>query len=58
MPNHIKFCGCPMCRTGKHHSARAKARVRRVIRSHRRRVKMALIAGRELPGVIAVGYTD
>ena len=58
MPNHIKFCSCESCRTGKHRSAFREARIRRAIKGHRREVKIALQKDKELPGPITVGYTD
>ena len=56
VPNHMKFCGCRMCRSGMR--ARMAAHVRRVVRRFRQRAKLALRRGQEPPACIGVGYTD
>jgi len=58
MPNDLKFCGCDVCRRGMHYSACRRARVKRAVRSSRRKVKKALTDGKEPSPAIPVGYTD
>ncbi|MDY3554416.1 hypothetical protein R5W24_003538 [Gemmata sp. JC717] len=56
MPNHMKFCGCRMCRTGMR--SRMAAHLRRVVRRFRQQAKLALRRGQEPPPTIGAGRTD
>lgn len=58
MPNHLKFCGCKMCRSGMHHRPMMEAIVRRAVRRLRHLTKLALRRGEEPPPAIGVGRTD
>ena len=57
MANHIKFCSCKACRSGRHAPA-SKAKIRQAVRHNRRAVKVALRLDREAPRCFSVGYTD
>lgn len=58
MANHLKFCGCPNCRRGKHTKA-GGAIVRAVVKKTRRKVKAALKRGEtDIPKAAGVEYTD
>ena len=56
MPNHMKFCGCKLCRSGMR--SRMAAYVRRVVRRFRQQAKLALRRGQEPPVSIGVDRTD
>jgi hypothetical protein len=55
--NHIKFCGCRACKRNKH-APSTKVETKTIIKSNRRKVKLALEQGKEIPGVMSIGYTD
>ncbi len=55
--NHLKFCGCRMCRVGRD-SAYSQAKIKRVKRRFRKQTKQALARGAEPPKVATVTYTD
>ncbi len=49
---NIISCSCPQCRSGRHTSRRAH------IRKVRRKAKLLLRAGKDMPTKASVGYTD
>jgi hypothetical protein len=57
MPNHLKFCGCPRCRSGMHTKSGGKM-VKRVVRRSRRTAKVKLKKGEEPEPKSSVDYTD
>ena len=58
MPNHLKFCGCKMCREGMRRRARMSAKVNAAVRRHRRSAKLSLGRGQEPPPTLSAGRTD
>jgi hypothetical protein len=56
--NHMKFCGCGMCRRGLHRGQFGDVTARKAIRKFRRMTKDALRKGDEPPKAISVPYTD
>lgn len=57
MPNHMKFCGCKMCRAGRHTSWN-RHMIQQVIRKARRLAKQALRRGDTPDDKHSVPYTD
>ena len=57
MSNHLKFCGCRLCRRGMHTKNGGKT-VQRTIRKFRRAAKQKLKKGEEPAFKISVPYTD
>ncbi|MBN9522213.1 hypothetical protein J0H58_27455 [bacterium] len=58
MPNHLKFCGCPTCRSGMRARGKMAAKVLRAVRRLRRAAKLALRRGEEPPPAVGVERTD
>lgn len=58
MPNHLKMCGCKMCRGGMRHRPRMAAKVKSAVRRLRKASRIALERGQEPPSAISVGRTD
>ena len=56
MPNHMKFCGCKTCRTGRHRPG-AQSMITRANRSLRHGAKTALVKGKEPPDKTSIGYS-
>lgn len=57
MANHMKLCGCRMCRYGLRPRSGSIA-VKAVVRKNRRAVKRAIRLGKEPDRTVSVPYTD
>ncbi len=58
MPNHLKFCGCQVCRSGMRHRGKMEAKVKRAVRRLRHLAKLALSRDEEPPPAVGVERTD
>jgi hypothetical protein len=58
MPNHLKFCGCKMCRSGMRSRGKMAAKVQRAVRRMRRLARLALRRDEEPPATLGVERTD
>ena len=57
MANHLKFCGCRMCKYGRRTSM-GKALIKQSVRRQRHDAKRALQHGEEPDRIVSVPYTD